>query len=152
MVNDLEKCLLDSSFTTRRLPRGTRFMHDLIPTQVLLPSVRLQATVSCVPCDEADMILHWLTTCIVTHELWQWIRQRTAALLRTDPLPHLPHSGYEFLLSSYGQHRKVMLQSERQDITCPMSRRPELCHYQQQNCLRRTHKKANEQRKNDQAS
>jgi len=57
------------------IPRGQRFekmssrfrfpdetlatWHEVhAPTQVLLPSVRLQATGSCVPCDEADMILH----------------------------------------------------------------------------------------------
>ena len=57
-VNDLGECCLDSAFPTRRLPRGMGFMHDLIPTQVLLPSIRLQATGSCVPCDEADMILY----------------------------------------------------------------------------------------------
>jgi len=105
VVNDLGKCRLDSAFPTRSLPRGMGFMHDLLTTRVRFYSIRLQTTVACVPCGDIDMILHWLITCTVTHELWQCIRRRTAALLRTDPTLLLP----KVAISSWGHHMANLL-------------------------------------------
>jgi len=82
-------------------------------------SIRLQTTVACVSCDDTETILHWLITCTVTLELWECIRQRTAALPRTDPTLRHP----KLAISSCGHHmanieRNVTIRTSRHYVPC----------------------------------
>jgi alkylhydroperoxidase family enzyme len=59
-------------------------IHDLIPTKERLAAIRLAASNQCDRCAKADTLIHRLTDCTPSADIWKWARSRLAAILRTD--------------------------------------------------------------------
>jgi len=59
-------------------------IHDLIPTKERLATIRLAETNQCDRCAKVDTLIHRLTDCTNSADIWKWTRTRLAAILRTD--------------------------------------------------------------------
>jgi hypothetical protein len=62
-----------------------RIIHDIMPTNERLHKIRLSASDLCRHCDRLDTLEHRLTECGDGNPMWEWIRQRLALMLRSDP-------------------------------------------------------------------
>ena len=59
-------------------------IQDLIPTKERLAAIRLAAFNQCDRRAKADTIIHRLTDCTPSADIWKWTRSHLAAILRTD--------------------------------------------------------------------
>ena len=66
-----------------------RAVHDIIPTNVRLHTIRLRETPRCMKCGQTDTIMHRVMSCETAQDIWSWTRFRIALMLRTDPR-HVP--------------------------------------------------------------
>jgi hypothetical protein len=64
-------------------------IHDIIPTNVKLHRIRLTDTDVCTQCAWQDTLLHRLTECGETQEIWEWTLLRIALIQSIDPR-HIP--------------------------------------------------------------
>jgi hypothetical protein len=60
----------------------------------------------CVECARKDSVIHRLTTCETSVEIWSWTRIRVAMLMRT--LIHSQTAAEIFRIFCYGLGRSVM--------------------------------------------
>jgi hypothetical protein len=60
-------------------------MHEIIPTNERLATIRLADTDRCNLCGNTDSLQHRLTRCGAGSVIWNWMRARLAAITRTDP-------------------------------------------------------------------
>ena len=61
-------------------------IHDITPTKVRLAAINLSETNRCSTCGEDDTIQHRLTQCGASKLIWNWTRERIAAVTSTNPL------------------------------------------------------------------
>ena len=66
-----------------------RAVHDIIPNNARLYSIRLRDTPLCSTCGQTDTTLHRVMSCLGAREVWIWTRFRLALMLRLDPR-HVP--------------------------------------------------------------
>jgi len=59
-------------------------IHDLIPTKERLAAIRLAASNQCDRRAKADTLIHRLTDCTSSADIWKWTRSRLAAILIND--------------------------------------------------------------------
>jgi hypothetical protein len=64
-------------------------IHDMIPTKQRLHRIALTDTDQCVQCGQPDTLPHRLTKFSTAKNMWQWTRERLAAIFHTDP-HHIP--------------------------------------------------------------
>ena len=57
---------------------------NLIPTKERLAAIRLAETNQCDRCAKVDILIHRLTDCTPSADIWKWTRTRLAAILRSD--------------------------------------------------------------------
>jgi hypothetical protein len=60
-------------------------IHDILPTNERLYTIRLNGSKLCRTCGEKDTCLHQITECGEGKAIWKWARKRIAWILRTDP-------------------------------------------------------------------
>ena len=60
-------------------------IHDILPTNERLATIRLTDTVACVKCGNSDTLQHRIVTCGEGPVIWHWTRTRIAAILKMDP-------------------------------------------------------------------
>ena len=60
-------------------------IHDIVPTNDRLARIRLCDDPHCTLCKKTDKILHRLTECNATENIWDWTLERMALVLRTSP-------------------------------------------------------------------
>lgn len=63
-----------------------RLVHDIIPIQIRLNKIHLQASDTCVLYTQKDTLIHRIISCGDTAVIWHWTRARVALLLQTSPL------------------------------------------------------------------
>jgi hypothetical protein len=63
-----------------------RVIHDILPTNERLNTIRLTDSALCSQCGERDTLLHRITECGEGREIWEWTRKRIAWILRMDPV------------------------------------------------------------------
>jgi hypothetical protein len=59
-------------------------IHDVLPTNARLHRINLSPTAQCRHCTQEDNSQHRITECGEGPCIWQWTRQRIAAILRID--------------------------------------------------------------------
>jgi hypothetical protein len=64
--------------------RWYQLIHDLVPTNARLHRINLTPTKRCRLCTRVDTLQHRITGCGEGPRIWQWTRNRLAAILRTD--------------------------------------------------------------------
>jgi hypothetical protein len=74
----------------RFLPQRIRtlwyiIVHDIVPTNSRLNTIKLHDTGHCQHCGQSDTIYHRFTSCTYTQAIWEWTRLRIACFLRTAP-------------------------------------------------------------------
>jgi hypothetical protein len=62
-----------------------RVIHDILPTNERLHTIRLTDSALCSTFGERDTITHRITECGEGREIWEWTRKRIAWKLRMDP-------------------------------------------------------------------
>jgi hypothetical protein len=70
-------------------------VHDIIPAQVRLYKIRLQASEKCIKCTQVDTLTHRMTSRGDAAAVWNWARVRVATMVRTEPR-NVPASGLTF--------------------------------------------------------
>lgn len=87
-----------------------RVLHDILPTNERLYNIRLAPNDRCLHCDRKDTILHRLTNCGDGEIVWDWTRQKIAAMLQTDQRRIPPECllGPKFRLWPPHRHRAVL--------------------------------------------
>ena len=62
-----------------------RVIHDIEPTNDRLAKIKLRDEPLCNICSKTDTILHRMTECNATANIWKWTRELIAQILRTSP-------------------------------------------------------------------
>jgi hypothetical protein len=60
-------------------------IHDILPTNERLATIRLTDTTFCAKCRKADSLQHRIVECGEGLVIWHWTRTRIAAVLQRDP-------------------------------------------------------------------
>jgi hypothetical protein len=59
-------------------------IYDIVPTNEKLDRIHLSDTTQCPQCGRTDTILHRMTECTGTADIWHWTQARIAMTRRTD--------------------------------------------------------------------
>jgi len=62
-----------------------RVIHDIIPTNVRLHTIRMTPTDSCRICGNKDTLEHRIVDCGEGEKMWTWTRKKIAQILKTEP-------------------------------------------------------------------
>jgi hypothetical protein len=62
-----------------------KVIHDILPTNERLHTIRLTDSAFCAQCGERDTLMHRKTECGEGREIWEWTRKRIAWIMRLDP-------------------------------------------------------------------
>jgi hypothetical protein len=63
-----------------------RVIHDILPTNERLHTIRLTDSVLCSQCGERDTFMHRIRECGEEREIWEWTRKCIAWILGMDPV------------------------------------------------------------------
>jgi hypothetical protein len=60
-------------------------VHNILPTNERLHTINLNPDERCKTCQERDTLIHRITGCTETWNIWKWTKNRIARYLRTKP-------------------------------------------------------------------